>query len=104
MSKGENALNRFRWIAIIEGISYLLLVFVAMPLKYFADQPLFVKYLGWAHGALFVAFCVLLLQAWVERKWSFWKATLAFLSSLVPFGTFFFDKEIKKELAKTPAA
>ncbi len=103
MNKGVNALNRFRWIAIVEGVSYLLLVFVAMPLKYFADQPLPVKYLGWAHGVLFVAFCILLLGAWAERKWSFWKATLAFLSSLVPFGTFIFDREIKKELQKASA-
>ncbi|RYG50564.1 MAG: DUF3817 domain-containing protein [Chitinophagaceae bacterium] len=103
MNKGEVALNRFRWIAIIEGISYLLLLFIAMPLKYFADQPLPVKYLGWAHGVLFVSFCILLLRVWMERGWSFWKATLAFLSSLVPFGTFFFDKEIKKELASISA-
>ena len=104
MNKGEVALNRFRWIAIVEGVSYLLLVFIAMPLKYFADQPLPVKYLGWAHGVLFVAFCILLLRVWMERGWSFWKATLAFLSSLVPFGTFFFDREIKKELASISAA
>lgn len=104
MSKGENALIRFRRIAIIEGISYLLLLFIAMPLKYFADQPLPVKYLGWVHGVLFVAFCVLLLGAWTERKWSFGKATLAFISSLLPFGTFFFDREIRRELSKTSPA
>ncbi|RYG54787.1 MAG: DUF3817 domain-containing protein [Chitinophagaceae bacterium] len=104
MNKGGGALNRFRWIAIIEGISYLLLLFIAMPLKYFADQPLPVKYMGWAHGVLFVAFCVLLLQVWLDRRWSFGKATLAFASSLVPFGTFLFDREIKKELAKASAA
>lgn len=96
----RTALVRFRWIAIIEGISYLFLLFIAMPLKYFADMPLAVKYSGWVHGILFVAFGALLIQVWIENKWRFGKTTLAFLSSLIPFGTFIFDKQIKKDLAQ----
>lgn len=99
----NSPLARFRWIAIIEGISYLFLLFIAMPLKYFADMPDAVKYSGWVHGILFVAFCALLIQVWIENKWSFGKTTLAFLSSLIPFGTFIFDKQIKKELAVAPS-
>lgn len=89
-------MSYFRGIAIIEGISYLILLGIAMPLKYFADQPLPVKYLGWAHGVLFVAFCILLLQVWIKYKWTFLFTTLAFLSSLIPFGTFYLDKKIKE--------
>lgn len=93
----NNTLGRFRFIAITEGISYLLLLFVAMPLKYFAAQPLPVKYLGWAHGILFVLYCILLLMAWIKYKWTFGKAFLAFIASLLPFGTFILDRQLRKE-------
>lgn len=93
----STTLGRFRLIAIIEGISYLVLLFIAMPLKYMADMPMAVKITGSVHGFLFVAFMVFLLLAWVQYKWSFSKATLAFLSSLVPFGTFLFDRKIKND-------
>ena len=89
-------MSYFRWIAIIEGISYLILLGIAMPLKYFADQPLPVKYLGWAHGVLFVGFCILLLQVWIKYKWTFFFTAGAFLSSLIPFGTFYLDKKIRQ--------
>ncbi len=89
-------MKNFRLVAIIEGISYLILAGIAMPLKYFADQPLPVKYFGWAHGVLFIVFCVLLLLVWIKYKWTFWFTALAFLSSLIPFGTFYLDKKIKQ--------
>lgn len=84
-------------IAFLEGISYLLLLLVAMPLKYFANIPEGVKYVGWAHGVLFVLFCVYLLKVWIGLKWSFGKALLAFIASLLPFGTFVLDARLKKE-------
>ena len=90
-------MRRFRLIAVVEGISYLLLLCVAMPLKYFAGLPAPVKYMGWAHGVLFVAFCFYLIKVWIIYKWSFWKTVLAFISSLVPFGTFILDKQLKKK-------
>lgn len=90
-------LDRFRTIATIEGISYLVLLLIAMPLKYLAGVDEAVKYTGWAHGALFVLFCLLLLQVWVQYKWSFWKVVLAFVSSLIPFGTFFLEKQLARE-------
>jgi integral membrane protein len=90
-------LGRFRLVAIVEGVSYLLLLFIAMPLKYFAGQPWLVKYLGWAHGALFVLYCCLLLAVWIKYKWSFWKVVTAFVASLLPFGTFILDKKWKEE-------
>lgn len=96
-SFSTTTLGKFRLIALVEGISYLLLLCIAMPLKYFAGQPLPVKYLGWVHGVLFVIYCVLLLLVWVKYKWSFGKTTLAFIASLIPFGTFILDKRLKKE-------
>lgn len=88
-------LDNFRKIALIEGISYLFLLLVAMPLKYLADMPLMVKYTGWIHGFLFVAYCLLLLQVWIRYKWKFSMALWAFVASLIPFGTFILDKQLK---------
>lgn len=91
------ALSLFRKVAVAEGISYLLLVFIAMPLKYWADLPLAVKYTGWAHGLLFVLYAVCLLVAWIIYKWSFGKAALIFLASLIPFAPFFVDRKLKAD-------
>ena len=93
----NSKLGRFRAIALIEAVSYLILLFIAMPLKYMADMPQMVKYTGWLHGVLFVAYGILLLQVWVSYKWSFKKTTLVFVSSLVPFAPFFVDRRLKQE-------
>jgi integral membrane protein len=93
----NSALGWFRFIAITEGISYLLLLFIAMPLKYLAETPEPVTYLGWAHGFLFVLYGLLLLKVWVQYRWTFKKAFVAFIASLVPFGTFVLDKRLKRE-------
>lgn len=91
------SLHIFRKVAVAEGISYLLLLFVAMPLKYFADMPLAVKYTGWAHGVLFIGYIACLVMAWQETKWKFGKVVLIFLASLLPFAPFFVDKKLKDE-------
>ncbi len=91
------ALGRFRLVALLEGISYLVLLGVAMPLKYLVGIPEPVKLIGWAHGVLFVLFMVCLLQVWIVKKWSFWQVLTAFISSLLPFGTFVMDKTWQKE-------
>ncbi|MDP4588551.1 MAG: DUF3817 domain-containing protein [Flavobacteriales bacterium] len=93
-------LIRFRKIALWEGASYLFLLFIAMPMKYFADFPVLVKYGGWVHGALFVAFSLYLLTLWVSLKWSFLRAAGMFVASLLPFGTFVTDKWVKAEIAR----
>lgn len=92
-----NTLTLFRRIAIAEGLSYILLVFVAMPLKYWAGMPLAVKYTGWAHGILFISYFALLIMAWQEYKWNFKKVTLIGLASLVPFAPFWVDKKLKED-------
>ena len=91
----KNSVNTFRKIGIIEGYSYLILLFIAMPLKYFMDYPIAVKIVGMAHGVLFILFCVLLALAWEKTRWSFKESTLFFIASLIPFGTFYTDKKIK---------
>jgi integral membrane protein len=95
----KNALRNFRMIALAEGISFLLLLFIAMPLKYAADLPDAVKYTGWAHGLLFVLYLIFLLIAAAANRWSYTRCVLAFLVSLIPFGTFWFDKQLKAEEA-----
>lgn len=93
----RTALGRFRLVAVSEGISYLFLLLVAMPLKYFAGIKEAVQYTGWAHGVLFVLYCILLLQVWIRYKWTFGKAFMAFLASLLPFGTFLLDRQLSKQ-------
>jgi integral membrane protein len=85
---------------LLEGISFLLLIFIAMPLKYGAGMPLAVKYTGWAHGVLFVLYVILLIQVWIEYKWKFTKVVVAFIASLLPFGTFVLDRNLKKEASQ----
>ena len=87
----KSALGRLRIVAFLEGISFLILLGIAMPLKYMAGIPQAVRVVGMAHGVLFVLFVLLLIQVAIERSWSFKKSFLSFLSSLVPFGTFYAD-------------
>lgn len=96
----NNSISLFRKVAVAEGISYLLLLFIAMPLKYFADMPLAVKYTGWAHGLLFILYAALLVMVWQEQKWKFGKAALIFLASLLPFAPFIVDRRLKDEQPK----
>jgi len=86
-----------RQVGTLEGISYLFLLFVAMPLKYFADHPLAVKYTGWAHGVLFVAYMYMILQGFLKLDWSIVKMARAFIASLLPFGTIWLDRKLKEE-------
>ncbi len=95
-------LGRFRVIAFLEGLSYLVLLFVAMPLKYLLDMPGAVRAVGMAHGLLFVLYMVSLLETWLSAGWSLKRATVAFIACLVPFGTFWFDAQLRKELEASP--
>lgn len=94
-------LSTFRWITFVEGISYVLLVFVAMPLKYMAGLPQAVRWVGMAHGVLFVGFVVLLLLVAARFRWSPKASFLVFVSSLVPVGTFFIDGYIVRMSTET---
>lgn len=85
-----------RRIAYVEGWSYLLLLFVAMPLKYLLGFPLAVRVVGAAHGGLFVALMAVLLVCWIVRKWSLPRVAFVGLASLVPFGTFWADRHLAR--------
>lgn len=82
----------FLLIGKIEGYSYILLVLIAMPLKYLFNVPELVRPIGTLHGILFVAFMAILARLFFAKELSFKKCVYAFLLSLVPFGTFYLKK------------
>jgi len=83
--------RRFHWIAYSEGASFLILLLVAMPLKYWAGLPMATRVVGLLHGVLFVAYVVLICEALGAGRFNLRTAGLAFLASLVPFGPFVFE-------------
>jgi integral membrane protein len=83
-----------RKLGLIEGTSLLVLMGIAMPLKYFAGQPMAVKITGWIHGILFIAFCVVLLRTMFVAKWPILRGALLFIAALVPFGPFLVDRRM----------
>lgn len=91
----KNSVKQFSIINTIEGYSYLLLLFVAMPLKYLLGFAIATKIVGSIHGFLFVLFVILLILAWQKAKWSFKESIIFFIASLIPFGTFFTKKHIE---------
>lgn len=95
-----NSIQRLRIAGLIEGVSFLLLVFIAMPMKHMMGMPLAVKIVGWIHGILFMAFCWLLLQTMITARWKMSQAALVFLAALVPCGPFVIDKRLKAEIAQ----
>tara|TARA_B100000900_G_C20563838_1_gene710123 strand:+ start:1372 stop:1662 length:291 start_codon:yes stop_codon:yes gene_type:complete len=90
-------LQFFRKVAFAEGLSYLALLFLAMPLKYIWDIPQAVRVVGLIHGVLFILYIWILIRVWINRKWKFSRATIAVIASLVPFGTMMFDSTLKHE-------
>lgn len=91
----KNIVKNFGYINSLEGYSYLILLFIAMPLKYYYGFPLAVKIAGMTHGILFILFCVLLYEAWKQTNWSYRENLLFFIASLVPFGTFYTKNKIR---------
>ena len=92
------AIRRLRFIAITEGWSFLILLAVAMPLKYLASIPEPVSIIGMAHGVLFIAYILLVIQVKILHRWSIGKALLAMFASIIPFGTFYVEKKWLREL------
>jgi integral membrane protein len=83
-----------RLVGRVEGLSWLLLLFVAMPLKYGFGQPWAVSWVGLAHGVLFTLFVVVLGGAHLQLRWPLRKSTLLFVSALVPFGFLWMEREL----------
>jgi integral membrane protein len=93
-----------RAVSLTEGVSYLLLLLVAMPLKYLWDQPLAVKYTGWAHGVLFMALGALVLLAMWRAALPFKLAVIVGIAALLPAGPFFADRLLKRHQQSLEAA
>jgi len=86
--------KQLRVIAFLEGMSYLILLGIAMPLKYMFDKPEAVRMVGMAHGVLFIAYFIWIFIVGPNKKWTMGEYGLAALASLIPFGTFYADKKI----------
>jgi integral membrane protein len=88
-------ISLLRIIGILEGISFLVLLLIAMPLKYLAEMPMPVSIVGGIHGFLFVAYVASALLATVVFRWPIGRLLLALIASLVPAGTFWFDRRLQ---------
>jgi integral membrane protein len=89
-------IRSLRLIGIAEGFSFLILLLIAMPLKYKFGFPLAVKYVGWAHGLLFMLYVVAVIAAIKAMKWGFKGVAIAMIASLLPAGTFVLDRSLRK--------
>ena len=91
-------IQTLRILGNIEGISYLLLLGVAMPMKYYFEMPMVVKITGMAHGVLFVAYCILLALCMKNFNWSLKFGAYLFIATLIPFGTFVTDRKLRDKV------
>lgn len=101
----KSHIGRLRLIGFLEGISYLLLLGIAMPLKYIWQMPEAVRVIGSIHGGLFVLFILWVAIVHVKHDWTIKQSFLACAASIVPFGTFWFDgklQEIEKNSPQNP--
>ena len=89
-------IKTLRFVGLLEGLSFLLLLFIAMPVKYMLGNPILVKYVGMGHGVLFVAFLAVLFIVCEKQKWSIKMFILGLVASILPFGPFVFDEKLKK--------
>ena len=89
----------FRMIALAEGISFLSLLLIAMPMKYFMGMPEVVRVVGTMHGVLFLLYVGLLATLHFRQRWSFMFSLYAFIASIIPFGTFVLDKQLREKEA-----
>ncbi|MGJ1318742.1 DUF3817 domain-containing protein [Sphingobacterium spiritivorum] len=91
----KTKIGRLRIVAVLEGITLLILVFIAMPLKYFFSYPHVSQFVGAIHGGLFLLFVFNTLSVGIEQRWEFSKTTWKVLiACIIPFGTFYIDKRI----------
>jgi integral membrane protein len=93
----STAIGRLRVIGMVEGISFLLLLGVAMPLKYLAGIPEAVRVVGMAHGLLWILFVASVAEVWAVHRWPKPRVLWAIVSSVIPFGTFVLDAQLRAE-------
>jgi integral membrane protein len=87
----------FRLITLLEGLSYILLLFIAVPLKYGGGDDFLVKILGMPHGVLFMLYLALAFYLKDSYEWKWQQTAVVFLASIVPFGTFYVDRKYLKD-------
>ena len=90
-----NPIPFLRKVALAEAVSFLVLLGIAMPLKYMAHLPIAVKVAGSVHGLLFVLFCIALWRAWLGARWPLSRAATLFVAALLPFGPFVIDGRMR---------
>jgi len=96
-AKKIRVLKQFRYVGFAEGTSYLILLFIAMPLKYTMDMPLAVTYVGWIHGILFIVYIYAVFPTKNTLKWTFRRSLMALIASILPFGPFLFDRKLRQQ-------
>ena len=92
----EKPLKRFRFMGVLEGSSLLILLFLAMPLKYFFGFPEAVRVVGSIHGFLFVSYCLFIAYMTFIVRWPFLYSVIAVIVAFIPFGNILFDRKLKK--------
>lgn len=100
----KTVLGRLRLIGLLEGVSFLVLLGIAMPLKYVAGMPEAVRLVGWAHGVLFVLYVALAMHASNVHGWSLPRLLGTFAASVLPFGPFVVDRRLRREQAEARPA
>lgn len=90
----------FRLIALSEGTSYVLLLFIAVPIKYYLNDPTYVKILGMPHGILFIVYLIFAVIFKLKKKCNPFDFFIISAASLIPFGTFYVDKKYLRETNK----
>jgi integral membrane protein len=97
MNQLSTPVGRLRVIGWVEGISFLVLLLIAMPLKYAMHVEGAVKAVGPVHGALWIAYLIALVLAWRAERWKIDIAFFGFVASVIPFGPFLFDRWLEKQ-------
>ena len=90
-------LGRLRIVGFLEGMSFIILMGIGMPLKYYFANPVPNRIIGMAHGLLFVLYVLMVFIVKLELKWSIGKMLLAWIASIVPFGTFIADHKLFRD-------
>jgi integral membrane protein len=100
----KTAIGRLRVVGFLEGVSFLVLLGIAMPLKYAAGLPEAVLAVGWLHGLLFMLFVAAVVNAYAIGQITFRIAAWAAVASVLPAGTFVLDRSLRRQEPQAPAA
>lgn len=94
----KDRINILRLLGFIEGVSFLILLLIAMPMKYGLGISAAVTIVGWVHGVLFLLYILAVLFATDAMKWNWFGVLVALGSSLIPAGTFVLDRSLKSRI------